>query len=117
MNANWRAVGSFLFLILVATLASGAVTTCRTITLDPAPGWVSSMAWRPNGGEVIIGDIAAGRLLPYSKDGHFLGAEGVQKAAFGEYKPTKIHTTRTGFLVRSRAYEWFEFDSHFKLLH
>jgi hypothetical protein len=106
-----------LHLIAALSLGTGATTTCRSVTLDPAPSWVSSMAWSPNGGEVVIGDIPAGRLLRYGKDGHFLGVVGAQKAAFGEYRPTEILTTREGFLVRSRAYEWFELDSQFKVLH
>jgi hypothetical protein len=106
-------------LLLASLLASdaGATTACRTVTLNPAPSWVSSMAWSPNGGELVIGDTLAGRLLQYGKDGRFLGIVGAQKAAFGEYRPTKILTTREGFLVRSRAYEWFQLDSQFKVLH
>jgi hypothetical protein len=118
MNAGWSTLSSFLLLHLAAALAAGtgATTACRTVTLNPAPSWASSMAWSPNGGELVIGDTLAGRLLRYEKDGRFLGAEGPQKTAFGEYRPTRILTTRTGFLVQSRAYEWFEFDSQFKLL-
>lgn len=119
MSTSWRISGAFLVLCLVASLAStaGPATSCRAITLDPAPSWVSSMAWSPNGGEVVIGDIPAGRLLRYGKDGRFLGVVGAQKAAFGEYRPTKILATREGFLVRSRAYEWFQLDSQFRVLH
>src|SRR5436305_591985 len=45
-----------------------------------------------------------------------LGFVGPQQATIGEYRPNRIHHTRNGLLVKSRAYEWFEFDSQFKLL-
>ena len=64
----------------------------------------------------MVADISGGRLLRYAKNGRFLGSAGTQTTSIGEYRPVQIHLTRDGFLVRSRAYEWFELDRNFKLL-
>jgi len=74
------------------------------------------MSWNRNGRELIIADSLGGRLLRYGSQGGFLGLVGPQKAAVGDYRPNRIHLSRNGFLVRSRAYEWFDFDPDFKLL-
>ncbi len=118
MNPIWRFTASAALLLLTQGLEPDARggTACRSIALDPAPGPVVSMAWSRNGEELVIADSFGGRLLRYGNQGAFLGIVGPQKATIGEYRPNRIHLTRKGLLVKSRAYEWFEFDSGFKLL-
>jgi hypothetical protein len=55
-------------------------------------------------------------MLRYTSEGRLLGA--VEKPAFvqGEFKPTQIHPTPNGFVVRNSAYDWIWFDRNLKPL-
>jgi hypothetical protein len=74
------------------------------------------MAWSPDGRELVATDVTLRRLLRYSLDGRLLST--VEKPAFvrGDFKPSQVHATPEGFLVRNSAYDWIWFDRHFNPL-
>ncbi len=74
------------------------------------------MAWSINGRELVVTDVSQRRLLRYTLEGRLISA--VEKPAFvrGDYKPSQVHSTPDGFLVRNSAYDWIEFDRGFKPL-
>ena len=74
------------------------------------------MAWSQDGKQLVVTDVSAHRLLRYSLEGRLLGA--VEKPAFvqSEFKPTQVHATSNGFVVRNSAYDWIWFDRDLKPL-
>jgi hypothetical protein len=74
------------------------------------------MVWSLDGRELVLTDVSAHQLLRYRPEGSFVGT--VEKPSFfkWEFRPTQVHTTPDGFLVRSIGYDWIWFDRSFKPL-
>ncbi len=107
---------------LIALLAASeprvraASAICHRVPLKPPSGQAFALAWSLDGRELALTDILAHQLLRYGAEGSLLGT--VEKPSFvkGDFKPTEVHATPEGFLVRNSGYDWIWFDRGFKPL-
>jgi hypothetical protein len=87
---------------------------CHLVALNPRPGQIFAMIWSFDGRELAMTDVTSHQLLRYRPDGSRLGIVGAPSTYTKEFKPTQLHATPEGFLVRSSAYDWIWFDRDFK---
>ncbi len=107
---------------LIALLAASeprvraASAICHRVPLKPPSGQAFALVWSLDGRELALTDISAHQLLRYGPEGSLLGA--VEKPSFvkGDFKPTEVHATPEGFLIRNSGYDWIWFDRSFKPL-
>ncbi|HEY0557290.1 MAG TPA: hypothetical protein VGG20_23745, partial [Thermoanaerobaculia bacterium] len=72
------------------------------------------MVWSFEGRELVLADVSSHQLLRYRPDGSRLSVVGTPSSYTKEFKPTQVHATPEGFVVRSSAYDWIWLNRDFK---
>jgi len=102
---------------LVPPVRGAGTASCRRVLLADSAALAFSAAWSADGREVVLVDVPGGRLLRYDRDGRFLGSVARPGEGGTEFsKPTQIHATAKGFLLRNSARKWIWLDRAFKSL-
>jgi hypothetical protein len=70
------------------------------------------MAWSFDGQVLVMTDVASHQMLRYRP--LRLSAVGPPPSYTKEFKPSQVHATPEGFVVRSSAYDWIWFTRDFK---
>lgn len=119
MNSN-RSIMTLLIVALVLLgLGPAAPLTaqeCRRTALDPAPFWVFSGAWSPDGSSLQLVDVARKALLSYPLDetpgSIALGSAGVDSSNAGRL--SLLQSSRGGYLLEGADGELQQLSADFQ---
>jgi len=114
-----RAAPALLVLLATwaASTADAAPESCRRVALRVTAAQTFHAVWSYDSTELVVVDLAGGRLLRFAQDGRYVGA--VMRPGEGELefsKPTQIHATREGWLIQDVGRKWVWVDQKFSPL-